>query len=176
MSLLFSIQFISVVNEFIAMIDWENIFKMLNIIWGKVIWYLQAFEHSLFVRFMMIRALHNLRYLVYTIQEKIHFVQMEYQLIMRFLINVWVILSAVSHFYIMFFQYSSLSNILENRGKSRFCQNYYIETFGIFPYIVLKPFIMILLLIDRFGVWLESPWDPPPLVPMRLCFDMKFRI
>ena len=55
-SLLFSIQFISVVNEFIAMIDWENIFKMLNIIWGKVIWYLQAFEHSLFVRFIMIRA------------------------------------------------------------------------------------------------------------------------
>ena len=50
------------------------------------------------------------------------------------------------------FLYSSLSNIIDKRGKSRVCQNYYIETFGIFPYMVLKPFIMILLLIDRFGV------------------------
>ena len=175
-SLLFSIQFISVVNEFIAMIDWENIFKMLNIIWGKVIWYLQAFEHSLFVRFIMIRAIHFVVSVLLKIFGLYHSGEES------FCTNGVPIDHAVSHQCMsniicnLAFLYSSLSNIIDKRGKSRVCQNYYIETFGIFPYMVLKPFIMILLLIDRFGVWLESPWDPPPLVPMRLCLDMKFRM
>jgi hypothetical protein len=47
-----------------------------------------VFEHGLLVRFMMIRVIHDLRYLVYTIREKFHLVHMKYQLIMRFHNNV----------------------------------------------------------------------------------------
>ena len=50
---------------------------------------------------------------------------------------------------------------------------FHIETFGILPQIVFKPFIIILFLIERLEVTTDSLRGIPPLVPTRRFWDMK---